>query len=110
MVQVTTSILLKVQIRPYYFNVIVIVLQLFVIYLFFYSESIHPNAIFNIAWADTKMKLVTASGDHTSKLIDVLPSGEMVVDRQFNHNSSVKSVMFCPGSSGMYKYNLNHYS
>lgn len=48
------------------------------------------------------MKLVTASGDHTSKLIDVLPSGKLKVNRQFDHYSSVKSVMFCPGSSGKF--------
>lgn len=48
------------------------------------------------------MKLVTGSGDQTSKIIHVLPSGKMEIEREFNYNSSVKSVMFCPGSSGIY--------
>jgi len=48
------------------------------------------------------MKLITACGDQSSKLCNLSPSGVLDVEREFIYNSSVKSVMFCPGSSGMY--------
>lgn len=48
------------------------------------------------------MKLITACGDQSSKLCNLSPSGALVEEREFIHNSSVKGVMFCPGSSGMY--------
>ncbi|VVC34555.1 Hypothetical protein CINCED_3A012480 [Cinara cedri] len=63
---------------------------------------LHDNAIFNLAWAEPNMKLVTASADQTSKIIQVLPSGKMELLVTFNYNSSVKSVMFCPGSSDVF--------
>lgn len=66
--------------------------------------NVHNNAIFNFAWAEPEMKLVTACGDQTSKLFSVTPSGALVEIKMFSHNSSVKTVMFCPGSSGTYKY------
>lgn len=50
------------------------------------------------------MKLVTACGDQTSKLCNLHPSGKLDGIREFVNNSSVKSVMFCPGSSGKYYY------
>lgn len=50
------------------------------------------------------MKLVTACGDQTSKLCSVLPSGTITELKEFVHCSSVKSAMFCPGSSGWYYY------
>lgn len=48
------------------------------------------------------MKLLTACGDLTSALCNLHPSGSLEVEKEFNYNSSVKSVMFCPGSSGMF--------
>jgi len=64
--------------------------------------TVHENAIFNFAWAEPQMKLITACGDYTSKLCNLNPSGALYEEREFFYNSSVKSVMFCPGSSGMY--------
>lgn len=63
--------------------------------------SLHENAIFNFAWAEPQMKLVTACGDQSSKLCSLRPSGTLDQERQFMCNSSVRSVMFCPGSSGI---------
>jgi len=61
----------------------------------------HDNAIFNIAWSDSAMKLVTACGDQTSKLCTFNSSGKLLEEREFLYGSSVKSVMFCPESCGM---------
>jgi len=47
------------------------------------------------------MKLVTACGDQTSKLCTFSSSGTLVKEREYIYGSSVKSVMFCPESSGM---------
>jgi len=52
------------------------------------------------------MKLITACGDQSSKLCNLSPDGALDEEREFIHNSSVKSVMFCPGSSGMEKINF----
>uniref|UniRef100_A0A2S2QAU7 Protein lethal enticleless n=1 Tax=Sipha flava TaxID=143950 RepID=A0A2S2QAU7_9HEMI len=65
-------------------------------------NAVHNNAIFNFAWAEPEMKIVTACGDQTSKLFSVTPSGNLVEIKVFPHNSSVKSVMFCPGSSNVF--------
>ncbi|KAL4135193.1 hypothetical protein QTP88_006833 [Uroleucon formosanum] len=48
------------------------------------------------------MKLITACGDQSSKLCNLSPSGALVEEREFIHNSSVKGVMFCPGSSDVF--------
>jgi WD40 repeat protein len=72
-------------------------------------DAVHNNAIFNFAWAEPEMKIVTACGDQTSKLFSVTPSGNLVEIKVFPHNSSVKSVMFCPGSSSMYKCPIYSY-
>jgi len=48
------------------------------------------------------MKIVTACGDQTSKLLSLNPAGNLKEEREFSYNSSVKTVMFCPGSSGIY--------
>lgn len=50
------------------------------------------------------MKLVTACGDQTSKLCNLHPSGKLDIIREFVNNSTVKTVMFCPGSSGKCYY------
>jgi len=52
------------------------------------------------------MKLITACGDQSSKLCNLSPDGTLDEEREFIHNSSVKSVMFCHGSSGMEKINF----
>lgn len=68
--------------------------------LFLILGGIHSNAIFNFAWAEPEMKLVTACGDHSSKLCNVHPSGKIDVIKEFISDSSVRSVMFAPGSHG----------
>lgn len=65
----------------------------------------HANAVFNFSWAEPQMKLVTGCGDQTSKLCTLRPSGELHEEKEFCYNSSVRSVMFCPGSSGMHNEN-----
>ncbi|XP_050439010.1 denticleless protein homolog B isoform X2 [Adelges cooleyi] len=68
----------------------------------FKKNLVHDNAIFNFAWAEPKMKLITACGDQTSKLCNLDPSGHLVTEKEFFYNSSVKSVMFCPGSTDVF--------
>jgi len=70
-------------------------------------DVVHDNAIFNFAWAEPQMKLITACGDQSSKLCSLSPSGTLDEETEFFYNSSVKSVMFCPGSSGMYNEKIN---
>ncbi|CAH1174023.1 unnamed protein product [Phaedon cochleariae] len=54
----------------------------------------HNNAIFDLAWMFNEMKLVTASGDHTSKIYDI-GNGEIKCQRTFcGHTRSVKTVTF----------------
>jgi len=65
-------------------------------------DSLHSNAIFNFSWAEPQMKLVTGCGDQTSKLCTLRPSGELHEEQEFFYSASVRSVMFCPGSSGIY--------
>lgn len=59
------------------------------------------SPILNFSWAEPHMKLVTACRDGTSKLCSLLPWGTLQQERVYNCNSSVTSVMFYPGSSGM---------
>ncbi|XP_050527322.1 denticleless protein homolog B isoform X2 [Daktulosphaira vitifoliae] len=66
------------------------------------KSTLHDNAIFNFAWAEPDMKLITACGDQTTKLCQLTPSGQLIQEREFNYNSSVKSVMFCPGSKNVF--------
>lgn len=54
----------------------------------------HNNAIFDLAWMFDQMKLVTASGDHTSKLYSI-DNGSIREERVFcAHTRSVKTVAF----------------
>ncbi|XP_027844129.2 denticleless protein homolog B isoform X1 [Aphis gossypii] len=68
----------------------------------FQRNSLHSNAIFNISWAEPQMKLVTGCGDQTSKLCTLRPSGELHEEQEFFYSASVRSVMFCPGSSDIF--------
>ncbi|XP_064622324.1 denticleless protein homolog A-like [Lineus longissimus] len=54
----------------------------------------HQNAIFDIAWMEGDKKLLTASGDQTCVLWDVLQEEKLSVFK--GHTSSVKSVEFRP--------------
>lgn len=56
----------------------------------------HHNAIFDLAWMEEELKLVSVSGDHTAVLWDVsiMPFRQV---RQFRgHTRSVKTVAFRP--------------
>lgn len=65
-------------------------------------DIVHNGFIHNFAWAEPEMKIVTACSNKTSKLLSVTPSGTLLPIKVFEYDSPVTSVMFCPGSSGMY--------
>ncbi|XP_044749254.1 protein lethal(2)denticleless [Coccinella septempunctata] len=52
----------------------------------------HNNAIFDLTWLFQQMKIVTASGDHSSKLYDVSSSGIREESTFLKHERSVKSI------------------
>ncbi|CAG9762422.1 unnamed protein product [Ceutorhynchus assimilis] len=59
-----------------------------------YSDTAHVNAIFDLAWKFDQMQVVTASGDHSSTLLDI-GDGRVKMLRMFlAHNRSVKTVAF----------------
>ncbi|KAG5893365.1 hypothetical protein JTB14_000130 [Gonioctena quinquepunctata] len=67
-----------------------------------YGIIAHNNAIFDLAWMFDKMKLVTASGDHTSKIYDI-GNGEIRAERMFcGHTRSVKTVAFRKDDSSVF--------
>ncbi|KAJ8911347.1 hypothetical protein NQ315_014191 [Exocentrus adspersus] len=67
-----------------------------------YGTLAHNNAIFDLAWTFDQMKLVTASGDHTSKLFSV-DNGEIREERVFcGHSRSVKTVTFRKNDSSVF--------
>ncbi|CAH0561463.1 unnamed protein product [Brassicogethes aeneus] len=54
----------------------------------------HHNAIFDLAWMTNEVQLVTASGDHTIKLLD-FGQGDIVESLTFfGHTRSIKTVAF----------------
>ncbi|XP_023013694.2 WD40 domain-containing protein denticleless isoform X1 [Leptinotarsa decemlineata] len=67
-----------------------------------YGVHAHNNAIFDLAWMFDRMKLVTASGDHTSKMYDI-GNGEITAERMFcGHTRSVKTVAFRKDDSNVF--------
>ncbi|XP_072383447.1 protein lethal(2)denticleless [Diabrotica undecimpunctata] len=67
-----------------------------------YGAYAHNNAIFDLAWMFDKMKLVTASGDHTSKMYDI-GEGEIRQERVFcGHSRSVKTIAFRKDDSSVF--------
>ena len=56
----------------------------------------HANAILDLAFSSDDMLLATASGDQTSKVIDM--SSQRAIRTLSGHVSSVKQVCFQPGS------------
>lgn len=61
---------------------------------FRHGTNAHNNAIFDLAWKFDQMQIVTASGDHTSKLYD-FGDGDFREVRMFcGHSRSVKTVTF----------------
>mmetsp|Transcript_41118 Transcript_41118/g.68345 ORF Transcript_41118/g.68345 Transcript_41118/m.68345 type:complete len:483 (-) Transcript_41118:132-1580(-) len=59
------------------------------------SWSTHHNAIFDFAWSPDEDRLITASGDQTCKLWDVLTQQHILTFR--GHTGSVKTVSVRPG-------------
>lgn len=56
------------------------------------GKQIHHNAIFDLEWMFKQMKIVTVSGDHTARLVDVSES-ELREERMFSgHTRSVKTL------------------
>lgn len=82
---------------------------LLLIYIFFILDVLHKTSIINFAWAEPQMKLVTASADLTSKLCSLNPSGILKEEREFTYDSTIQSVMFSPGSSGIYLMKKKNY-
>lgn len=52
----------------------------------------HNNAIFDLTWLFGQMKIVTASGDHSSKLYDISSCGIREESTYLKHERSVKSI------------------
>lgn len=62
----------------------------------------HNNAVFDLTWLFQRLKIVTASGDYTSKLFDISQSG-IVAERTFvGHMRSVKTVTYKKDDSSVF--------
>ncbi|XP_022914559.2 protein lethal(2)denticleless [Onthophagus taurus] len=66
------------------------------------SSKVHYNAIFDVAWMFNQMKLVTASGDHSAKLVDVSNDGLKIVRWFTGHNRSVKTLAIKQDDSSVF--------
>lgn len=67
-----------------------------------HGTTAHNNAIFDLAWMFDQMKIVTASGDHTSKLYDVGDGDFREVKMFCGHTRSVKTVTFRKDDSSVF--------
>lgn len=67
----------------------------------FYNRA-HYNAIFDLAWQFDQLKLVTASGDHTARLLSISNERIDVEQTYYRHSRSVKSVSFCQEDSWIF--------
>ncbi|XP_017779960.1 PREDICTED: protein lethal(2)denticleless [Nicrophorus vespilloides] len=66
------------------------------------GKQIHHNAIFDISWLSDSLKLVTVSGDHTARLIDV-GGGDMRTEQMFTgHSRSVKTIAVKTNDSSIF--------
>lgn len=71
-----------------------------------HANLIHHNAIFDLAWLCDQMKLITVSGDHTARLVDINTDHLCVTQIFTGHTRSIKTVasryddpsMFATGS------------
>lgn len=54
----------------------------------------HNNAIFDLAWMPQESKIVTVSGDHSARLIDVTSDSLNTVQMFNGHTRSIKTVAF----------------
>ncbi len=59
----------------------------------------HQNAVFDLDWVPGQDGLVTASGDQSVGLWDVETEERIATFR--GHTSSIKTVRFLPGNSGL---------
>ncbi|PSN39890.1 Protein lethal(2)denticleless [Blattella germanica] len=62
----------------------------------------HHNAIFDLAWMEGELKLVSVSGDHTAVLWDVSNMPFRQLHRFKGHTRSVKTVAFRPEDKGVF--------
>ncbi|XP_069681957.1 protein lethal(2)denticleless isoform X2 [Periplaneta americana] len=62
----------------------------------------HHNAIFDLAWMEDELKLVSVSGDHTAVLWDVSVSPFRELQRFKGHTRSVKTVAFRPQDKAVF--------
>lgn len=62
----------------------------------------HENAIFDISWSHDSWKIITASGDQTSLLLDIGATTVKPISVFRGHSASIKSVDFCQTSTGMH--------
>nr|CAD7605570.1 unnamed protein product [Timema genevievae] len=65
------------------------------------GSQAHLNAIFDLAWMDGEMKLVTVSGDHRAILWD-LTEGLHPLTMFLGHTRSVKTVAFRPDDKAVF--------
>nr|CAD7574646.1 unnamed protein product [Timema californicum] len=65
------------------------------------GSQAHLNAIFDLAWMDGEMKLVTVSGDHRAILWD-LAEGLLPLTMFLGHTRSVKTVAFRPDDKAVF--------
>lgn len=59
----------------------------------------HMNAIFDLSWSDSCLRLASVSGDHTAVLWDVSDQDVLPIVMCEGHTRSVKVVSFQPQSA-----------
>lgn len=67
----------------------------------------HMNAIFDVAWSDTRLRLVSVSGDHTAMLWNITDSGISPLGMFEGHTRSVKVASFRPRDASKLHSNFN---
>lgn len=64
----------------------------------------HMNAIFDLSWSDSCLRLASVSGDHTAMLWDVSDRDITPIGMCEGHTRSVKVASFRPQSTSEYLY------
>lgn len=59
----------------------------------------HENAIFDICWAPSSWRIITASGDQTCVMLDIGTSSINSLAKFSSHTASIKTVDFSPTNS-----------
>ncbi|XP_046664736.1 protein lethal(2)denticleless [Homalodisca vitripennis] len=62
----------------------------------------HMNAIFDLSWSDSSLRLVSVSGDHTAMLWDVSASTVAPLGMFEGHTRSVKMAAFRPSDTNVF--------